>query len=208
MWNSAHVNSLVAVACASSFVGADPVCVPAVGSTVLHEPVEQSLARFCRSVRSYKRSDATAARQSRDSPTRSPSPNSSQITDVGCHRLANSLGPLKVLSTLDLCHNPFGEKACLSLATYLSQPGCPLRSLSVAGCLDVDSAAWKTISVRGREGMGWDPPRPGDDGVVSLAAALVCPHGCPLRYAKVLGVEIVRWYVAVCVAFGGVCACR
>lgn len=104
-----------------------------------------------------------------------------QITDVGCHRLANALGPLKVLSTLDLCHNPFGDKACLALATYLCQPACPLQSLSVAGCLDVDPAAWKTIAVRGREGMGWDPPRPGDDGAVSLAAALMSPHGCPLR---------------------------
>ncbi|CAM9333209.1 unnamed protein product [Ectocarpus fasciculatus] len=107
--------------------------------------------------------------------------NDNEITDVGCHSLANSLGPLKVLSTLDLCHNPFGDKACLSLAIYLSQPGCPLRSLSLAGCLDVDPAAWKTINVRGKDGMGWDPPRPGDDGAVSLAAALVSPHGCPLR---------------------------
>ncbi|CAM9510386.1 unnamed protein product, partial [Ectocarpus sp. 8 AP-2014] len=105
----------------------------------------------------------------------------SKITDVGCHRLANALGPLKVLSTLDLCHNPFGDKACLSLAIYLSQPGCPLRFLSLAGCLDVDPAAWKTINVLGKEGMRWDPPRPGDDGAVSLAAALISPHGCPLR---------------------------
>ncbi|CAM9253696.1 unnamed protein product, partial [Ectocarpus sp. 4 AP-2014] len=107
--------------------------------------------------------------------------NNNEITDVGCHRLANALGPLKVLSTLDLCHNPFGDKGCLSLAIYLSQPGCPLRSLSLAGCLDVDPAAWKTINVRGKEGMRWDPPRPGDDGAVSLAAALISPHGCPLR---------------------------
>lgn len=108
--------------------------------------------------------------------------NPSQITDVGCHRLANALGPLKVLYTLDLCHNPFGDKACLSIATYLSQPSCPLRSLSVAGCLDVDPGAWKTINARGSEGMVWNPPRPGDDGAVSLAAALMSPHGCGLRY--------------------------
>ncbi|CAN0597267.1 unnamed protein product, partial [Ectocarpus sp. 12 AP-2014] len=80
------------------------------------------------------------------------------------------------LSTLDLCHNPFGDKGCLSLAIYLSQPGCPLRSLSLAGCLDVDPAAWKTINVRGKEGMRWAPPRPGDDGAVSLASALMSPH--------------------------------
>jgi len=103
------------------------------------------------------------------------------MTDFGCQRLVNALGPLKVLSTLDLCHNPFGDKGCLSLANYLCQPGCPLRSLSIAGCLDVDPAAWKTFAVRVGEGKGWDPPRPGDDGAVSLAAALMCPHGCPLR---------------------------
>ncbi|CAM9692841.1 unnamed protein product, partial [Hapterophycus canaliculatus] len=104
-----------------------------------------------------------------------------EITDVGCHRLATALGPLEVLTTLDLCHNPFGDKGCLALATYLSHPGCSLRYLSVAGCLDIDPAAWKTIRVCGRERLGWDPPRPGDDGAVSLAAALMSPHGCPLR---------------------------
>lgn len=87
---------------------------------------------------------------------------------------------------MDLCHNPFGDKGCLSLANYLCQPGCPLRSLSIAGCLDVDPAAWKTINAGVGMGKGKDPPRPGDDGAVSLAAALVCPHGCPLRYADVV----------------------
>ncbi|CAM9585290.1 unnamed protein product, partial [Laminaria digitata] len=100
----------------------------------------------------------------------------------GCHKLTNALGPLKVLSTLNLSHNPFGEKACLSLAILLSQHGCSLQSLSVAGCLDVDPSAWKTLNFReGGGGMTRELPRPGDEGAVVLAAALMSPYGCPLR---------------------------
>ena len=105
-----------------------------------------------------------------------------QITDEGCHRLINALGPLRALSTLDLSHNPFGSKGCHSIANLLCQPGCLLRSLFIAGCLYIHPGAWKTISAREVETMRYDSPRPGDDGAVVLAAALISPHGCPLRW--------------------------
>lgn len=114
-----------------------------------------------------------------------------QITDIGCHRLVVSLEALPVLTSLDLAHNPFGEDGCKSLAILLSQPRCLLESLAIAGCLDVDPGAWKTFCppTRAQEsdekGMRWTPPRPGDDGTVLFAAALMSPHGCPLRYALV-----------------------
>lgn len=34
------------------------------------------------------------------------------------------------------------------------------------------------------DGSAWLAPRPGDDGAVLLAAALVSPHGCPLRHVN------------------------
>jgi len=103
-----------------------------------------------------------------------------QITDDGCHQLMNALNPMKVLYTLDLSHNPFGVEGCRSIANFLCQPGCPLQSLSIAGCLDIHPKAWKTIGVHGAGGKSWVLPRPGDDGAVAIAAALLSPYGCPL----------------------------
>lgn len=110
--------------------------------------------------------------------------------DVGCQRLAASLEPLTALTSLDLSHNPFGEVGCGALANLLSRPACQLLSLAVSGCLNVDPCAWKTIDPlamakkAGKESEPWVPPRPGDDGGVLLAAALMSPHGCPLRYTR------------------------
>ncbi|CAN0108620.1 unnamed protein product [Discosporangium mesarthrocarpum] len=108
--------------------------------------------------------------------------------DHGIHHLSISLETIPTITCLNLAQNPFGEEGCRDVATLLCQPLCTLRRLTIAGCLPGSSAgprAWKTIGRVMAERHGF-PPRPGDGGVICLAAALISPHGCPLRSLRIV----------------------
>eukprot|EP00903_Cladosiphon_okamuranus_P014760 g13677.t1 len=103
------------------------------------------------------------------------------IGAAGASQLAPALKRC-VIVALHLGNNAMGDKGITALTDGLKHArGLQKLHLNDNEASNVDPAAWKTIAVRGRDGMRWDPPRPGDDGAVSLAAALMCPHGCPLR---------------------------
>ncbi|CAM9236172.1 unnamed protein product, partial [Chrysoparadoxa australica] len=94
--------------------------------------------------------------------------NNNEILDEGAHKIAMACESLPVIATLNLSHNPFGFVGTKSIATFLSQSTCRLKSLALSGCLN-SGLPWKTIHPKVASKL----KRFGDDGAICVAAALI-----------------------------------